>query len=170
MHFTAILLAALTGAVTVTANPLAASKTVLTPPTKRDVAKRQDCTIIPASPNSVSLADNPAFNRVETITFSIPAGFPGPCQLEAVFPAGFAISNSGDSQVNVIAVTGPAPGAIVGTTYFRSDPNQDTKIYINSFACQADMEYTLQLAGTEGAVDFTGTAQAGIVMAVGNCW
>lgn len=170
MYFTTLVLAALTGAATITASPLGASTTG-----SNNLAARQEgspsCSLVPASPSTgLSLAKNPAFERDQDITFTIPSGFSGPCQLEARFPAGYAISTSGNSQVNVFAKTGPAAGALVGTTSFSSDPAQAKKIFINSFACAPDMEYTLTLAGTEGAVDFVGSDVAGLFMAVGNCW
>jgi hypothetical protein len=145
---------------------------------KPTLSSRQEgspsCSLIPSSPtNGVSLAVQPGFAgfvRTQDITFTIPTILPGGCQLEARFPAGYAISSSGNAQVNVIAKGGNAPGAIVGTTTFTSDPYQARKIFINSFACEAEMEYTLGLAGAEGTVDFSGSDEAGLFMAVGNCW
>jgi hypothetical protein len=164
MQFTTLVLAALTGAATITASP--------TPLTTR----QQSCTLIPATSttssngNGLSLAKTPARLLDQAIAFAIPAGLPGPCQLEARFPAGYAVSNSGDAQVDVVATTGPAAGALVGTAYFSADPAQAKTVFVNSFACAPDMGYALTLAGAEGAVEFAGTGEAGLFMAVGDCW
>jgi hypothetical protein len=171
MQFTTILLAALASISSTSATPLS---TTTTPNNQVRQEGTPSCTLIPATPtNGLSLAIQPGFAgfvRTQDISFTIPPDFPGPCQLEARFPADYPITTSGNGQTNVIAKDGPDPGAVVGTVTFASDEGDGRRIYINSFACEGVMGYTLELAGTEGTVDFEGSEDAGLFMAVGNCW
>ncbi len=155
MQFSALLAAFLTGAV-VSAAPTAN--------TANDNAKRSCAVAYPAGVSQVHLALNPAFNAQQPLTFNIPAGASGPCSLVATFPAGYSIASSGNAQVNVIAVDGPAPGAIVGTTTFASQPNANTYTTINSFACRPSMSYQLTLVNPYSAVDFAEGNGAGVIM------
>ena len=151
MHFTALLATALTATLAAAA------------PSKRS------CTVsFPAGTSQVHLARNAAINIVTDLSFSVPPGSGGPCSLVATFPAGFPIASSGQTQVNVIDKDGPVAGAIVGTVTFASQPNAPTFVTINSFACRPTMSYTLQLAGTDGAVDFAEGNGAGVALTY-NC-
>ncbi|RLL97214.1 hypothetical protein CFD26_106591 [Aspergillus turcosus] len=96
------------------------------------------------------------------IEFSVPAGSWG-CTLSYSFPAGTPVSTSGPAPVEIFAVNGPlsrsprgidvswaycpAPGALVGSTTFESDPNQARTRVINSFSCANTMTYRLSIAG-----------------------
>ena len=151
MYFTTVLVAALSATLAVAAP-----------------SKRSCTTSFPVGTTQVHLAKNPAINIVTDLTFNIPAGAIGPCSLVTTFPAGYPISSSGQTQVNVIAKDGPSAGSIVGTTTFTSQPNSPTFVTINSFACRPTMSYTLTLAGTEGAVDFAEGNGAGVAMTY-NC-
>ncbi|KAI0383233.1 hypothetical protein F5Y04DRAFT_31024 [Hypomontagnella monticulosa] len=104
--------------------------------------------------------------RSDAISFQIPPNSVGPCQLIAKFPAGYPITSTGSDLVNVTALDGPAPGALVGALRFRPD----TKVFINSFACRDIMSYELAIAQGEGEVKFSEIAGAGLFMDVGDCY
>ncbi|KAK3387334.1 hypothetical protein B0H63DRAFT_469827 [Podospora didyma] len=71
------------------------------------------------------------------------------------------VSGSGSQQINVVALDGPAPGALVGTAIFASGSSAT----INSFACRSQMCYSLQIAdGKTGSVAFTETQGVGVTM------
>lgn len=62
-------------------------------------------------------------------------------------------SVSGGAQINVVALDGPAQGALVGTTTFAAG----VEATINSFACRRQACYSLQVAtdgGQQGSVAF----------------
>jgi hypothetical protein len=104
------------------------------------------------------------------VSFNIPANSVGPCSLVAKFPAGYPITSSGATLVNVRATSGDAAGAIVGTLTFASSPNGPTFTTINSFACKTVMSYQLELSNTEqaGEVSFQEIQDAGLFMEVGD--
>ncbi|KAI6082578.1 hypothetical protein F4821DRAFT_246799 [Hypoxylon rubiginosum] len=107
-------------------------------------------------------------SRSDAVSFQIPPNSVGPCQLVAKFPAGYPIVSTGDDLVNVTALDGPAPGALVGALRFRAG----TTTVINSFACRDVMAYELAIANpTEGwsEVKFSEIQGAGLFMEVGDC-
>ncbi|KAK5654870.1 hypothetical protein OQA88_6906 [Cercophora sp. LCS_1] len=123
----------------------------------------------PAGVSNIALSKTVgAPSTTQNLSWDVPAGAGGPCTLIATFPAGYPIASSGNAQVNVIDVNGPAPGSIVGTVTFASDPSAPKTTYINSFACRANMQYKLVLA-TEGAgsVSFAEGNGAGIALTYG---
>ncbi|KAI1380724.1 hypothetical protein F4677DRAFT_195837 [Hypoxylon crocopeplum] len=105
-------------------------------------------------------------SRTDAISFQIPPNSVGPCQLVAKFPADYPITSTGSDLVNVKALDGPAPGALVGSLRFR--PGITT--YINSFACRDTMSYELSIAQGDGEVKFSEIQGAGLFMDVGDCW
>ena len=52
------------------------------------------------------------------------------------------VSVSGSAKVNVYALDGPDPGALVGTALFEAG----TRVTINSFACREQMCFRLEVA------------------------
>ncbi|KAF2257356.1 hypothetical protein BU26DRAFT_558748 [Trematosphaeria pertusa] len=110
-------------------------------------------------------------NKVpNAITFSnIPAGSYG-CQMEVNFPAGYPITSSGNSQVNIYATSGTAPGSLFGTVNFASSPVAPTKFVVNSATCDTTMSYRMEIASADqaGRVAFADTKDAGITMTY-NC-
>ncbi|KAF1997917.1 hypothetical protein P154DRAFT_524456 [Amniculicola lignicola CBS 123094] len=100
---------------------------------------------------------------------SVPAGSYG-CQLEVNFPAGYPITSSGASRVNVYTASGPNSGSLFGTVDFVSSPVARTKFVINSAQCAPTMSYRLSIASEElaGSVAFADTKEAGITMTY-NC-
>ncbi|KAK0635763.1 hypothetical protein B0T17DRAFT_56785 [Bombardia bombarda] len=147
---------------------LALTTSLLTTAAPTSNTKRACTTTFPTALTSIHLAKNPAINIAQDLSFTVPAGAVGPCSLVATFPAGYAIASSGQTQVNVIDVNGPAPGSIVGTVTFASSATAPTFTTINSFACRASMQYRLALAGTQGAVDFAEGNGAGVALTY-NC-
>ncbi|KAI0179241.1 hypothetical protein GGR52DRAFT_297822 [Hypoxylon sp. FL1284] len=104
--------------------------------------------------------------RSDAVSFQIPPDSVGPCQLVATFPAGYDIESTGSDLVNVTAIGGPAPGALVGALRFRAG----TTTVINSFACRDVMAYELAIAHGDGEVKFQQLAEdAGLFMYVGDC-
>ncbi|KAI2606501.1 uncharacterized protein GGS25DRAFT_524166 [Hypoxylon fragiforme] len=103
--------------------------------------------------------------RSDAVSFQIPPNSVGPCTLVARFPAGYPIVSTGSDLVNVTAVDGPAPGALVGALRFRAG----TTTVVNSFACRDVMSYELSIAQGEGEVSFAEIQGAGLFMDVGNC-
>ncbi|KAK3685405.1 hypothetical protein B0T22DRAFT_442582 [Podospora appendiculata] len=155
MHVSTLVLAALTSALAAAAP--AAQHT------------KRACTVtFPTNTATIHLAKNPAVNIPQDLAFTVPNGAGGPCSLVATFPAGYPIASSGQTQVNVFDVDGPAAGAIVGTVTFASSAAGPTFVTINSFACRPSMRYRLELAGTQGAVDFAEGAGAGVAVTY-NC-
>lgn len=108
----------------------------------------------PSKPLPYSISLTPGANPLD-IGFTIPDGAAGPCSLMLSLPA----SVQGAAQVNVVALDGPAPGALVGTTTFAAG-GQAT---INSFACRPQMCYSLQVTGDQ-AVGFQEGGGWGVVM------
>ncbi|KAI1778176.1 hypothetical protein F4818DRAFT_288464 [Hypoxylon cercidicola] len=104
-------------------------------------------------------------SRSDAVSFQIPAGAGGPCTLVAKFPAGYPIVSTGADLVNVTALDGPAPGALVGALRFRAG----TTTVINSFACRDVMAYELAIAQGDGEVKFSEVQGAGLFMEVGDC-
>lgn len=103
------------------------------------------------------------------LTFSnIPAGSYG-CQLEVNFPAGYPITSSGASAVNIFSYTGDSE-TLFGTVTLQSSPVAPTKFVINSATCSALMTYKIEIASeTEaGRVAFADTQDAGFTMTY-NC-
>ncbi|KAI1850612.1 hypothetical protein JX265_004322 [Neoarthrinium moseri] len=107
------------------------------------------------------------------VSFNVPPNSVGPCSLVAKFPAGYPITSSGSNLVNVIAVGGPAPGALVGSVRFASSPDQRTFTTINSFACRPYMEFRLEISRDQanpGSVAFQEVQGAGLFLDIGdNC-
>ncbi|KEY75441.1 hypothetical protein BA78_7857 [Aspergillus fumigatus] len=96
------------------------------------------------------------------VEFNITAGSWG-CSLSSFFPAGTPVTTSGAAApVEIFAVNGPlsrsphgidvswaycpAPGALVGSTAFESDPNEARTRFVNSFSCTDKMTYRLSIA------------------------
>ncbi|KAI4862054.1 hypothetical protein F4820DRAFT_38220 [Hypoxylon rubiginosum] len=106
-------------------------------------------------------------SRSDAVSFQIPPNSAGPCQLVAKFPAGYPVFSVGDDLVNVTALDGPAPGALVGSLRFRAG----TTTVINSFGCRDVMAYELALANPDGngEVSFSEIQGAGLFMEVGDC-
>ncbi|KAI1140538.1 hypothetical protein F5Y05DRAFT_321059 [Hypoxylon sp. FL0543] len=105
-------------------------------------------------------------SRPNTISFQIPPNSAGPCQLVAKFPDGYPITSTGSDLVNVVALDGPAQGALVGSLRFRPG----TKTFVNSFACRDVMTYELEIAQGTGEVKFSEVQGAGLFMDVGDCY
>lgn len=103
--------------------------------------------------------------RTDAISFQIPPNSVGPCTLLARFPAGYPIVSTGSDLVNVTAIDGPAPGALVGALRFRAG----TTTVINSFTCRDVMSYELSIAQGVGEVSFAEIQGAGLFMDVGDC-
>ncbi|KAF2689300.1 hypothetical protein K458DRAFT_413597 [Lentithecium fluviatile CBS 122367] len=111
-----------------------------------------------------------ANKNYNALTFSnIPAGSYG-CQLEANFPAGYPITSSGNSQVNIYSVSGDNGGSLFGTVTFASSPVAPTKFIINSAKCETLMTYRMEIASEDqaGRVAFADTKDAGLTMTY-NC-
>ncbi|KAK0727177.1 hypothetical protein B0T26DRAFT_747532 [Lasiosphaeria miniovina] len=152
MHFTTLIVAAL------------ASTFAAAAPATPSNTKRACTQIFPAGVTAIHLAKNAAINIQQDLAFSVPAGAGGPCSLVATFPVGFSIANSGQALVDVVAVDGPAPGALVGSITFASDPVSPTFRTINSFACRPNMLFRLRISGAQGAVDFAEGNGAGVAL------
>ncbi|KAK3934231.1 hypothetical protein QBC46DRAFT_428521 [Diplogelasinospora grovesii] len=120
----------------------------------------------PLPPYSISIttttttttsSSNPKNGGVE-IGFTIPEGVAGPCNLMINLPPNAAHvtpegGGSGGVQIDVFALDGPAPGALVGTTMVNAGEEGTTMATINSFACRPQMCYSLRIANrnaTEG--------------------
>jgi hypothetical protein len=135
----------------------------------RPVQGQSSCTTkFPTGTSRIHLVKNRNVDIQQTLSFTIPANARGPCSLIATFPAGYHISSTGNAQVNVYDVNGPAAGSLVGTITFASDPYNPKVNTINSFACRPNMKYRLALAGTQGSVDFANGNGAGVAMTY-NC-
>jgi hypothetical protein len=103
------------------------------------------------------------------LTFTnVPAGSYG-CQLEVNFPAGYPITSSGASAVNIYATSGGSE-TLFGTVKLQSNPTAATKVVVNSATCSTTMTYRIEIASkTEaGRVAFADTQAAGFTMAY-NC-
>ncbi|KAH7075808.1 hypothetical protein BKA63DRAFT_307529 [Paraphoma chrysanthemicola] len=100
---------------------------------------------------------------------NIPAGAYG-CQLEANFPAGYPITSSGSSQINVFATGGENGDVLFGTVTLQSSPVAPTKFVINSASCKSSLGFKLEIASeTEaGRVAFADTKDAGFTVTY-NC-
>lgn len=118
---------------------------------------------------NVSQGANGANKITNAVTFSIPSGSHG-CQLEANFPAGYPITSSGNSKVNIYATSGANSGSLFGTVTFASSPVAATKFVINSATCTNVMSYRMEIASQTqaGSVAFADTQAAGLTM-VYNC-
>ncbi|KAK3327369.1 hypothetical protein B0T19DRAFT_161376 [Cercophora scortea] len=156
MHFSTLVLGALT------------STLVAAAPASHTNTKRACTVTFPTNTATIHLAKNPAINIFQDLAFTVPTGAGGPCSLVATFPAGYPIAASGQTQVNVFDVDGPAAGALVGTVTFASSATSPTFVTINSFACRPSMRYRLELAGQQGAVDFAEGGGAGVALTY-NC-
>lgn len=127
---------------------------------------RRACTTLLSPLPSISLSKPSASSpsTSQTLTFSPPASAPGPCTLLASFPAGYPIASTGATQVNVVAVDGPAAGSLVGTVTFAAGERRT----INSFACRGEMKFRLEMAGPgAGSVQFAQGGGAGVVLTYG---
>ncbi|KAK0634321.1 hypothetical protein B0T17DRAFT_566781 [Bombardia bombarda] len=102
------------------------------------------------------------------VGFTIPEDAVGPCSLVVSLPTGAAQITGSGVQVNVIALDGPTPGALVGTTTFGGGGGGAVGATINSFACRAQMCYGLEIASDDGqggkSVAFVEAAGEGISM------
>lgn len=158
MQFSTVLVAALTSALAsaVPTAKISSSSCAVQYPTAVDF-KAVDF------PISLSLAKNAAVDITADLSFEIPPAAVGPCSLVVELPANYPILTSGDSQVNVKAVNGPAPGALVGTYTFVQSPDA-IFVTIDSFACRPTFEFVLEIAGAEGALSLTEIEGAGIFM------
>jgi hypothetical protein len=159
MQVTTLLLGALTAAASVSAGPITARSCQVQYPNSLG---------FPINFN-ISKTINPPTERPNAIAFTLPPNAPGPCSLVARFPAGYPIQQAGASAINVFAQDGPAPGALVGTITFSSDPNVETVRTINSFACRTTMGFELEIASDEqdGFVAFSEVLGAGLMMEYG---
>jgi hypothetical protein len=129
------------------------------------IPSRRACTTLTSPvPISLSKPSSSSPSTSQILTFSPPASAAGPCSLLATFPAGYPIASSGATQVNVVAVDGPAAGALVGTVTFVAGERRT----INSFACRPEMKFRLELAGPgAGSVQFAQVNGAGVVLTYG---
>jgi hypothetical protein len=97
---------------------------------------------------------------------NIPAGSWG-CQLEAFFPPGAFLYESGATLVDVYAVDrpvtpsdtwnrSPKPTHLFGSINFETKPDQEVRQFINSASCSPTMTYrfTISSKTTEGYVYF----------------
>jgi hypothetical protein len=103
------------------------------------------------------------------LTFTnVPAGSYG-CQLEVNFPAGYPITSSGASAVNIFSTLGNSK-TLFGTVTLQSSPAAATKVVVNSATCGTSMTYSIEIASkTEaGRVAFADTQAAGFTMTY-NC-
>jgi hypothetical protein len=91
-------------------------------------------------------------------------------RLEANFPAGYPITNSGNSKVNIYTVSGASSGSLFGTVTFASSPVAPTKFVINSATCEPLMSYRMEIASPDqaGRVAFADTKDAGLTITY-NC-
>ncbi|KAK4455178.1 hypothetical protein QBC34DRAFT_433392 [Podospora aff. communis PSN243] len=111
----------------------------------------------PTQPLPFALSVNSNNPSPVEIGFAIPSGAVGPCSLMLSLPA--AAQVQGGAQIDVIALDGPAQGALVGTTQFVSGGAAT----INSFACREQMCYSLGISGGgQGAVQFMEGAGTGV--------
>jgi hypothetical protein len=100
---------------------------------------------------------------------NIPAGSYG-CQLEANFPAGYPITSSGASQLNIFATGGETGDVLFGTVTLQSSPVAPTRFVVNSAVCKTSLGFRLEIASeTEaGSVAFADTKDAGFTVTY-NC-
>ncbi|KAK1834558.1 hypothetical protein QBC39DRAFT_224088, partial [Podospora conica] len=104
-------------------------------------------------PYTVSLSSPTATdNATVNLGFVVPSDAVGPCSLMLALPSSV---QGGPAQVNVVALDGPDPGAMVGTVWFESSGGAGAATTINSFACREQMCYSLQVV----AEDEGGSAQ-----------
>ncbi|KAH6840810.1 hypothetical protein B0I37DRAFT_385212 [Chaetomium sp. MPI-CAGE-AT-0009] len=158
-------------------------------PTTKETRQTGCASVHPPSPPYLYLANRPNLNltRTQTLTFTLSNNNtvpgPGPCTLRAVFPPNWNILDTSVQAggqplaVNVYAVGGPAPGALVGTSRFAAAPGGyvgaggNRVVVVNSFACRATMAYRFELAGV-GELGFLNgfdrrRMRGGLEMAVG---
>jgi hypothetical protein len=112
---------------------------------------------------------NRANERVNNLSFNnVPAGSYG-CQLEVNFPAGYPITSSGASAINIFALDNDK-STLFGTVTLQSSPVAPTKFVINSAECKPLMSYKIQIASDTqaGQVAFADTQDAGFTMTY-NC-
>ncbi|KAH8892795.1 hypothetical protein GQ53DRAFT_805738 [Thozetella sp. PMI_491] len=83
----------------------------------------------------------------------VPTNVVGPCSLVAQFPANYLIATTGNSQVNFRPLEGPAPNSLVGTYTFAQSSTARYNT-INSFACRANFNFQLSLAGSGSCLVF----------------
>lgn len=103
------------------------------------------------------------------LTFSnVPAGSYG-CQLEVNFPAGYPITSSGASAINIYSTSGGSQ-TLFGTVMLQSSPVSPTRFVVNSAQCSPSMSYKLSIASQSeaGSVAFADTLDAGFTMTY-NC-
>lgn len=145
---------AIASALTATATPITSKRTCnVTPPTgplPRTIA--------------VSKVSSPPSSSPAEVSFAIPDNVVGPCSLTVKFPAGYPISQTGQSQLNFIALDGPATGSIVGTATLTPGGSAT----INSFSCRPSIGFRLEIAGEQGSVRYKQTTSAGLFMTY-NC-
>jgi hypothetical protein len=155
---------------------LSSSLLVSAAPTTAAPLDRRACSV--AYPSAIGFPinfdihqDAGGANKVtNALTFNnIPAGSYG-CQLEANFPAGYPITSSGNSQVNIYSTSGDNNGKLFGTVTFASSPIAPTKFVINSAKCEPLMTYRMEIASQDqaGRVAFADTQAAGLTMTY-NC-
>jgi hypothetical protein len=144
-------------------------------PTTSSTLERRACQV--AYPRSIGFPinydvhqdANRANSRYNALSFTnVPAGSYG-CQLEVNFPAGYPITSSGASAINVF-VLNDGKESLFGTVTLQSSPIAPTKFVVNSAECKTTMNYKLQIASeTEaGRVAFADTKDAGFTMTY-NC-
>lgn len=126
--------------------------------------------VIPQSdPNFAIVKDlTQDINVKERQQYAVPHPAGAPCSLIASFEAGFqGIEQSGETLIDVYAIDGPAPGALVGS--FRIDPVNGQKTTINSFACRDVLTFDFEISSDErpGDVAFTADVHNGIFLQVG---
>jgi hypothetical protein len=159
-------IAAISIASTVTASPLQARSCQYTyQPTLWNIAQHVPETTSPAG-NTINISQDIG-RRDLLASFSIPAGSTGPCQLEFDYQpnhGAYVWGTGNPQQINVFAINGalpaaptwdnvaaPVTGSLVGTFNFPTgaDLNTPKVIVINSFGCQANMNFRFAVANTE---------------------
>lgn len=94
---------------------------------------------------------------------NIPAGSYG-CQLDAFFPAGATVTNTGATQVNVFTLdqlaiatdtyaTAPNDVSLFGTITFSASTTDVQKAVINSGVCAPSLSYRFSMASTTAIGD-----------------
>ncbi|KAH8730514.1 hypothetical protein GQ44DRAFT_445812 [Phaeosphaeriaceae sp. PMI808] len=144
-------------------------------PTTPSTLERRACQV--AYPQSIGFPinydihqDAGGANSVSNaLTFNnVPAGSYG-CQLEVNFPAGYPITSSGSSAINIFATSGSST-ILFGTVTLQSSPVAPSKFVINSAQCSSSMTYRMEIASktNAGRVAFADTKDAGFTMTY-NC-
>lgn len=144
------------------------------------VLGQRSCHLVPATDFSFAVSKDPStgLETTDTLTYHLGAGAgqPGarsPCSLVALFAEGFPVSQSGETLIDVRALSGTnAPaGSLVGSFRIDSNGGAAQTTVINSFVCQPDMSFSVEISSDErpGQVSFTADNTSGVFMQVGQC-